>query len=189
MGDRPCLNGPAQHDHIDYFQSFAKLRERGLPSKIPAENEAAIRRDPNLVEFEKQVHELEAKNATRSEIKAARSKARNYRNIITRKSLQQYQLERVRRRRDWKVMTRGKERPDDDRRTDLREILSLVMPELGRLARTMISNKVVSEKERRQAIEDLCSLASQDCTALYRSGEKPVNSVCPVKDCGAEMIK
>ena len=86
-------------------------------------------------------------------------------------------------------MTRGKERPDDDERTDLLEILSLVMPELGRLARTMISNEVVSEKERRQAIEDLCSLASQDCTVLYRPGEKPVNGVCPAKDCGAEIMK
>ena len=86
-------------------------------------------------------------------------------------------------------MTRGKERPDDNERTDLLKILSLVMPELGRLARTMISNEVVSEKERRQAIEDLCSLVSQDCTVLYRPGEKPVNGVCPVKGCGAEIIK
>ena len=151
--------------------------------------EAAIRRDPDLAELEKQVHEFEAKNATRADIKAARSKAQNYCNGITRKSLQQYQLEWVRRQRDWKVMTCGKARPNDDRRTDLQEILSLVMPELGRLARTMILNKVVSEKEQRQAIEDLCSLASQDCTALYWPGEKPVNGVCPVKDCGAEMIK
>lgn len=53
----------------------------------------------------------------------------------------------------------------------------------------MISTEVISEKEQRQAIKDLCSLASQDCTVLYRPGEKPVNGVCPVKGCGAEMMK
>lgn len=61
------------------------------------------------------------------------------------------------------------------------------MPERGRLARTMISDKVVSDEERRQAIEDLCSLVSQDCTTLYRPGEIPINGVCPVKGCGVEM--
>ena len=188
-GRSAFLIKPAQHNHVDYSKSFAKFSERGLPSKIPAENVAAIKRDPNLVEFERQALQLEAKNATRSEIKAARSKARNCRNIITWRSLQQYQLEWVRRRRDWKVMIRGKERPDDDERMDFLEILSLVMSELSRLARTMISNKVVFEKERRQAIEDLCSLASQDCTGLYRPGEKLVNGICPAKGCGAEIMK
>ena len=74
-------------------------------------------------------------------------------------------------------------------KTDLLEILSLVMPELGRLTRTMISDKVVSKEERRQAIKNLCSLVSQDCTTLYRPGEIPINGVCPVKGCGAKMIK
>lgn len=53
----------------------------------------------------------------------------------------------------------------------------------------MVSDKVVSEEERRQAIEDLCSLASQHCTILYRPGEKPVEGVCPVEGCGVEMIR
>lgn len=55
------------------------------------------------------------------------------------------------------------------------------MPERGRLIRMMISDEVVYEEERRQAIEDLCSLASQDCIILYRPGEKPVEGVCPLK--------
>jgi len=179
------LNEPAQHDHVDYFQSFAKFHEKGLSSKIPAKEEAAIRRDPQLVEFENRVHQLEDKNATCSKIKAARSKAQSYCDIITRKNLQQYQLEWVWRWRDWKVMTCRKEQPDNDVKTDLLEILSLVMPELGCLTRTMILDKVVSN----QVIEDLCSLVSHDCTTLYRPGEMPINGVCPVKGCGAEMIK
>lgn len=82
-------------------------------------------------------------------------------------------------------MTCRKEQPDNDVKTDLLEILSLVMPELGCLTRTMILDKVVSN----QVIEDLCSLVSHDCTTLYRPGEMPINGVCPVKGCGAEMIK
>ena len=63
------------------------------------------------------------------------------------------------------------------------------MPERGRLTRMMVSDKVVSEEERRQAIEDLCSLASQDCTVLYRPGEKPIEGICPVEGCGVEMTR
>ena len=57
-------------------------------------------------------------------------------------------------------MTRGKERPEDNERTDLTEILSQLMPQYGRLAKTMISDVVVSEEERRQAIENLYLFAS-----------------------------
>ena len=55
------LSEPAQHDHVNYFQSFAKFCEKGLSSKIPAEKEAAIRRDPQLVEFKNQSTILKVK--------------------------------------------------------------------------------------------------------------------------------
>lgn len=45
-GNLAFLNKPAQHDYVDFFQSFAKFRERGLSRKIPAEKEASIRQDP-----------------------------------------------------------------------------------------------------------------------------------------------
>lgn len=188
-GRSAFLNEPAQHDHVDYFQSFATLLEKGLPSRLPAHKEHAVRRDSQLLELETNVHQLKRRNATASQIKAAESKARGYRASLMKKSLQQYKIEWVRQRRDWKVTTRGKERPNDDENTDLLEILSRVMPERGRLTRTMISDKVVSEGERRQAIEDLCSLASQDCTILYRPGEKPAEGVCPVEGCAMEMMR
>ena len=63
------------------------------------------------------------------------------------------------------------------------------MPGRGRLTRTMILNKVVSDKERRQAVENLCSLVSQDCTILYRPGEKSINGVCLVKGCDIEITR
>ena len=188
-GRSAFLNEPAQHDHIDYFQSFAKSREKGLPSRLPAEREDAIRRDPQLLGFKSKVHRLKEGNGTASQIRAAENKARSYRASLTQKSLQQYKLEWVRQRRDWKVKTRGRASPNDDGHTDLLEILSQVMPERGRLARTMVSDKVVSKEERRQAIEDLCSLASQDCTILYRPGERPVEGFCPVNGCGVKMMR
>lgn len=183
------MNEPTQHDHIDYFQSFAKFREKGLPSSLPAEREAVIRRDIRLLELEDRVHRLRTEHAPASQINAAQNQTRAYRASLTRKSLQKYKIEWVQKRRDWKIMTPGKERPEDDERTDLLEILSQMMPERGRLARTMISEKIVSDEERRQAIEDLCSLVSQDCTTLYRPGEKPINGVCPVTGCGVEMTR
>lgn len=186
-GRSAFLNEPAQHDHIDYFQSFAKFREKGLPSSLPAEREAAIRRDPQLLEFLDQVRLLQTENASTSQIKAALNKARAYRVSLAKMSLQKYKIEWVQKRRDWKVITRGKKRPDDNKKTELLETLSQIMPKRGRLARTMISDQVVSDKERRQAIEDLCSLVSQDCTTLYRPGEKPINGICPVKGCDIEI--
>ena len=173
---------------MDYFQSFAKYREKGLPSKLPAEEEDAIRR-PQLLRFESEVLRLKRERGPASEIKAAESKSRAYRARLSKKRLQQYKFEWVRERRDWKVKTRGKERPNDETKTDLLDILSRVMPERGRLATTMISDRVVSEEERKEAIEDLYSLASQDRITLYRPGEKPVKGLCPVGGCGQTMIR
>ncbi len=81
------------------------------------------------------------------------------------------------------MITRGKGRAEDQSQTDLLEILARVMPERGRLAKTTISDRIVSEKERKDAIKDLCFLASQDCTTVYRPEEEPVQGICPVESC------
>ena len=94
------LNEPAQHDHVNFFQSFAKFREKGLPTRLSARKEAAIRQDPQLIELENRIHRLYSENANSSVIQAAKIKARNYRACVTRQSLQQYQIEWVRERRD-----------------------------------------------------------------------------------------
>ena len=188
-GKEAFLDEPAQHDHVDYFQSFAKFCEKGLPNSLPAEREAVIRRDLQLLELEDQATRLEKEDAAPSEIKSAKNKTRSYRVVLTKKRLQQYQLEWVRKRRDWKITTRGKERPEDDANTDLFNILSLIMPERGRLAKTVILAEAVSDSERKQILEDLYSLISQDCSVFYLPGEKPSNEVCPAKDCDLEMTR
>lgn len=147
----------------------------GEIGELPSDNDAAA--DPCSTKARSLREGLPRPD--RSEIKAARSKIRSYCDNMTRKGLQQYQIEWARTGRDWKVVTRGKERPDDDAKMDLLEI-----PVTGD-ARTWSHHtddnpdKIVSEEERRQAIEDLCSLVSQDCTTLYRPGEIFINGVCP----------
>lgn len=133
-GRSAFLNEPAQHDYSDYFQSFAKFREKGLPNRLPADREEVIRRDSQLLELESNVQWLKKGNSSTSQVKAAESKVRGYRASLTQKSLQQYKLKWVQQRRDWKVKTRGKESPNDDENTNLLEILSRVMPEHGRLS-------------------------------------------------------
>ena len=53
------LNEPAQHNHIDYFQSFASLREKSLSSRLPAHREDAIRRNSRLLQVESNVRRLD----------------------------------------------------------------------------------------------------------------------------------
>ena len=171
-GRTAFYNEPPEHDHVDFFQSFAKPREKGLPSSLSAEKEAAVRQDPQLLELERETARLRSGRATASEIKAAKGRARNYCSGLRKKRLQQYKLEWVRQRRDWKVATRGNGKADDTQTTDLLDILSSIMPERRRLTKTMISDKDVSEQERRQAVEDLCSLVTQDTTTFYRPGEE-----------------
>jgi hypothetical protein len=186
-GRSAALDEPAQHDHVDYFQSFAKFHESGLPSKLPAREEAAISQHPKILFLESEVHQLKGEHGSPSQIQAAVSRARACRLRLTRKRLQQYKLEWVRERRDWKVMTRGQGRAEDQSQTDLSDILARVMPERGRLAKTMISDQVVSKEERKDAIKDLCSLACLDCSTVYRPGEEPAQDLCPVESCSLAM--
>ena len=111
---------------MDYFQSFAKFHESGLPSKLPAREEAAISQHPEILDLESEVHRLKGEYGYPSQIQAAVSKARACRLRLTRKRLQQYKLEWGRERRDWKVMTRGQGRAEDQSQTNM-EIYTTVL--------------------------------------------------------------
>ena len=63
------------------------------------------------------------------------------------------------------------------------------MSERGRFTKTMTSDQVVFEQKRKQVIEDLFVLISQNCSVLYRLGETLINDICPVKGCGMKMTK
>ena len=51
----------------------------------------------------------------------------------------------------------------------------------------MISDKVVYQLERKQAVIDLYSFIIRDYTVLYRPGEELIGGTCPVNDCGKKM--
>lgn len=51
----------------------------------------------------------------------------------------------------------------------------------------MISDKVVSELERKQAVIDLYSFITRDYTVLYRSSEEPISEAYFVNDCSKKM--
>lgn len=148
---------------------------------------AEIRRNPYLLKLEDKVVQLQSAKAAKRQITDAQNKVRSHRTSLTQKTLKKYKVDWAQQRRDWKIATRGKQRPDNDAKTDLLKILSQIMPERGRLARMMSLRQVISVEERRQVIEDLCSLANRDCTTIYLPGESPIDGVCPVQGCDMKM--
>ncbi|KAH0543790.1 hypothetical protein FGG08_001972 [Glutinoglossum americanum] len=178
----------AQHDHINYFQGFRKFHEKGLPDKLPAKIEASLKQDSELLRLKSEVQQLEVnENANFHEISMAKAKVRDYLRSLKAKTLQQYKQDWVQNRRDWKVITRGKEPTENVNKTDLTRSLFLVLPERDRLSTMMASDKPLTEGEMRQAMRDLHSLCVRDYTVLYRPGEEPVDGACPVKYCRLEM--
>ena len=186
-GKRAFLKEAAHHDHVEYFQSFAKFCEKGLPTSLPAERDATVKQDPQLLALKDRVFQLKAEAACSSDIKAAQSKARSCQNILMKKALRQHQLQWVQDRRDWKVLTRGKERVESDASSDLLETMSYIFPERGRLAHAMISKEIASDDERKQIRKDLHSLISRDYSVVYLPGEEPFNGLCSVAECSIEM--
>ena len=186
-GKGAFLDEPAQHNHVSYFQSFAKFCEKGLPTCLPAEREAAVKQDPGLLALENRATHLKRDGVSPPDVRAAKNKARTYRYSLMSKALAQYQHEWVRERRDWKVLTRGKGRLESDATSDLLETMSLILPERGRLAKAMVSQEEASDESHRQTMRDLYSLISRDYSVVYRPGEEPVDGLCPVGGCDVEM--
>ena len=87
------------------------------------------------------------------------------------------------------MMTRRKKRAEAQSQIDLSDILARIMPERGRLVKTMISDQVVTEKERKDVIKDLYSLASLDYITVYRPGEEPAQGMYPIKSYSLAMNK
>ena len=131
-GQAAFLGEKSDHAHIDYFQGLEKFRERGLPCQLPARLEHDVNRDPRLLELERKVQEHLP--ADPEAAKEAKRRLASCRKTLTRLALRQHQETWVRERRDWKVLTRGKEQPHDLCRTELVHSLCLLVPERGRLA-------------------------------------------------------
>lgn len=92
-GKSAFFDEPAQHDYINYFQSFKRFHKKGLPTSLPAEKMAAIRKDPHFAELQNEVERLQFSKAAKREIKKAQNKVRSYQSSLASKALQVYKTE------------------------------------------------------------------------------------------------
>jgi hypothetical protein len=91
-----------------------------------------VRLNPELVELEREIQESLLADPPAAKI--AKRRLRSRRQTLKRLALRQYQEAWLADRRDWKILTRGKEQPRDVCKTDLVRNLCLLVPERGRLA-------------------------------------------------------
>ena len=185
--DGSFSRGAADHRHVDYFQSLEKFREPGLPCKLPTRFGKALKSDPGLVELEDEIRALVQEEGASSALDSAKSRRNSYHKALYRKTLRRYQEQWVQDRRDWKILTRGKEQPSGLCKTDLVQNLCLLVPERGRLALIMASDEPLSPAATWQAMLDLHSLCNRDLSVLYLPGLEPFEGACPVKCCRLKL--
>ena len=175
------------HSHIEYFQSIDRYLEPGLPQELPACMEDGLNSDLGLRELTGQFASLERAGAESTHIKELRRLISNYRRRLRKKSLRHYQQEWVSARRDWKILSDGKERPNDPSTTDLVQALSILVPERGRLAQAMRQKESMSPESMWQALTGVYSLITQDFTVIYLPGMNPQEGMCPIPSCRKSM--
>jgi hypothetical protein len=187
------LGEETDHRHIDYFQGLEMFREQGLPDKLPVDRKKSLteslKRDPRVLELEHEVQRLEEVQADRATLAKAKRKVAQYRDSQRQKALVAYQEEWVRRRRELKILSRGKLPVTDMSGSDQLQSLCLLVPERGRLATWMASDAPLSPTEMWQAVRDLHSLLVQDSTVLYLPGRRPVQGACPVAGCKRNLTR
>jgi hypothetical protein len=158
-----------------------------LPDKLPAHLEEDISREAQLCELEAKVQKL---TLTRGNDQALRKAKQHYVNHLKKlrlDALRQYQQHWIRERRDWKILTRGKEVASDKGRTEFVQSVCLLIPERGRLAQNMASDQPLEPGEMWRALQDIHSLCVQDFTVLYLPRSRPIDGACPVKCCQLRM--
>jgi hypothetical protein len=106
------LGESTDHRHIDYFQGLERFREPGLPGKLPADRTESLteslKRDPRFLELEQEVQRLEKAQADQATLGKAKRKLSRYRSSQYQKALVAYQKEWVCRRKELKILSRGK---------------------------------------------------------------------------------
>lgn len=92
-----------------------------------------MQHDPGYITLRCEVAGLEKQEANRW--------LANYRQKWRRKTLEDYQVSWMRERRDWIVLTRGTEQPNDPGQTDVVQSFWRLIPERWRLAEVMSADK------------------------------------------------
>ena len=165
-----------------------RFHEQGLPGKLPVARRECLRQDPHVRKLEQKVQSLKALQAEQAAVDKAQYSLSNYRRSLLQKALRAYQEEWVRTQRELKILNRGKQQAMDMDRTE-HLLACLLISERGRLAPLMKSDKPLAPTEMWLAIADLHSLCVQAFTVLYLPGRRPVQGVCPVAQCRANLTK
>ena len=184
-GQGAFLGETLKHKHIDYFQGLDQFREPGLPCELPARLEETLKQNPRLQELGEEVRQCPRECPTA--LKHSKQLLASYWKTLQRVALYNYQEKWVQERRDWQVLTRGKEQHGDLHRADLVESLSLLFPERRRLAQRLASDAVMTSEERWLAMEDLYTLCTRDFSVLYLPGHRSANGRCPVECCQSDL--
>lgn len=158
----------------EYFQGLSIFREEGVPTSLPQAMKASLQQDPAVLALD----EREAAAATPGEAFAARKARTSLLKSLEYQARQAYRKDWVKKRRDWKILTRGKVASDID--TDVSR-LCLLIPERARIAALMKRDLKLSRDEMRQATRDLLGLCQRDCPYFSFPGEEgPAKGLCPV---------
>ncbi|KAI2844070.1 hypothetical protein CBS12448_9977 [Aspergillus niger] len=171
---------PLDHTHVDYFQGFERFHENGLIRRLPIEEEQKIDEDPSLIEISAKLKCAQSEDETRR----LRREYSIQRRKIYSKKFQQYQSDWVRNRRDWKILTRGRERPEHIEQAAEKQVLCKLMPELGRLAAVISSNQALSFDEKASVVNDIHTHCLRQFDVVYLPGEEPQEGRCRVPACG-----
>jgi hypothetical protein len=169
--------------HIEYFQGLEKFHEDGLPDELPAHLDEELKQDPRLSELEAEVQSLRGAEGGNQAFSTARRRLTTYFKKLKRDALRLYQETWVQERRDWKVLTRGKEVVQDNSKTELAQSIYKLFPERGRLAQKMACTSPLTTDEMWAALRDLHTLCLREPKVLYLPGSHPIDGACPVKRC------
>ncbi|UDD61264.1 hypothetical protein AFCA_008643 [Aspergillus flavus] len=160
---------PTDHIHLEYFQGFEQYHENGLPHRLPTKEEEKLDEHPDLVAKDREIE----KARSADDIKKVRQDHSVIRRKLYSKALQNYHTLWVQERRDWKILTRGRERPNHVEQVAQKQALCKLMPELGRLAAIMSSNEPLSFHEKASVVRDLYTQCLREFSVVYRPGEEP----------------
>ncbi|KAL8732871.1 MAG: hypothetical protein Q9166_002472 [cf. Caloplaca sp. 2 TL-2023] len=128
-GRSAFYNEPAQHDHVNYFQSFAPCHEPGLPTTVPAEYKLAPQQHPEYLSLRDTINRLKKADAIATDIKALRVRCYRQLEKARKNALKEYKSSWVEQQRREKMICQGVVDPRKIESTGLEETLSIIMPE------------------------------------------------------------
>lgn len=188
-GQSAFLGEDADHSHIEFFQGLERFHEDGLPSKLPAKRIEELKKDPGLLQRQDVVNKLVKSRSSIVALNKAKSELSQHWKTLEREARKTYQRQWVSDRRDWEILTRGKEIAKPQENVDILQCLFQLIPERKRLAHWMAAENPLPSQEMWQAMADIHTLLTKDLTVIYLPGHEPIEGTCPVKRCEFRLAR